>query len=476
MKKLTPTFCLICFLLSVRAQNVLQFKVSKPYCVFNFLETANRMQGTSSTFNNYILANTKNDTGFQKLCAEFGNIQLNYQYKRDEFPENRRQYRSTKDLIDIALVNSNSLEEFKSKTIGILPNSSQQQLISVLQRANNYYDQLVWNGNEQKINDQKTELSLYVSKASEIFSRLHHFYQSSWSADVPFVVALYPIPGRRGNSTATPHANSLCVGVLADETSHVERICVVLHEICHVLYDEQTAAVQHELEKCFDSNRSRYRSFAHNFFDEGLATALGNGWAYQNINGKADTTAWYNNEYINGYAKEMYPLVEDYMNRGGQIDKPFVDKAIDLFAAKFPEAPYNYAILINHVSVYADAETSAERREIWNNIGGRFQLSSTNLSTPIADENSLEMLRNNDQTQLVIVDRDHVKNMNVLQKIFPQLTGVRQSDLTTSHIFSFYDGKQRPIIILYAPEKKDVAMLVKKMSELKSFDKDHLIQ
>jgi hypothetical protein len=476
MRKTSLAFFFLTTLHLCNAQNIIQFKISKPYCVFNFLETALRQQGTSSTFNNYILSNTNADTGFKKLCADFRNIQLNYQYKREEFPENRRQYRSTRDLIDIALVNSNTIDEFKSKTIGILPNSEQQKLISVLQRADQYYDQLVWKGNEQKINGQKNELSVYVSKATEIFNTLHHFYRSSWSADVPFIVALYPIPGRRGNSTATPHANSLCVGVLADETNHVERICVVLHEICHVLYDEQTAAVQHELEKWFERNPSRYRSFAHNFFDEGLATALGNGWAYKNISGKTDTTAWYNNEYINGYAKELFPLVEEYIDKKQQIDQSFVDKAIGLFEKKFPAAVYNYGILINSVSVYSDAENSSERGEIWNYIGGRFQLSSTNLSTPIIGENSLEELKNNRQTQLIIIDRNHGKNMDALRKIFPQLEKIKQADLSTSNIFSFYDNQQRPIIILYAMEKNDVDGLVKKMSELKNFNEKNILQ
>ena len=454
-------------------QDIITFKISKPYCIFNFLETATNQQGTSSTLNDFIASNTKNDTVFKRLCLEFKNIQTDYNYKREEFPENRRQNRSTKDLIDIALVNSNTLDEFKNKTIGILPNSEQQKLVNVLKQTEKFYDNLLWNNNEQKLSNQKKELELYASKSSEIFNKFQHFYNSSWTTDIPFIVTLYPIPGKRGNSTATPHANSLCVGVLTDEIRHIERIGVVLHEMCHVLYDEQTKEFQHEIEKWFDNNSSPYKQYAYNFFDEGLATALGNGWAFKNLSGSIDTSEWYDNEYINGFAKELYPLVEDYINNNQQIDKQFIDKSIELFAKKFPNSVSDYGILLNRVSIYSDAETDLERADLMNTIGEKFQLSNVNSSSPILDKTSLELLKNSTQTQLVIISKNHKDNFNALRKMFPILSKINP---TTNTIFSFYDKNNRPFIILFATENKYINDLVKRMETLKYFDTKKIIQ
>ena len=454
-------------------QDIITFKISKPYCIFNFLETATNQQGTSSTLNDFIASNTKNDTVFKRLCLEFKNIQTDYNYKREEFPENRRQNRSTKDLIDIALVNSNTLDEFKNKIIGILPNSEQQKLVNVLKQTEKFYDNLLWNNNEQKLSNQKKELELYASKSSEIFNKFQHFYNSSWTTDIPFIVTLYPIPGKRGNSTATPHANSLCVGVLTDEIRHIERIGVVLHEMCHVLYDEQTKEFQHEIEKWFDNNSSPYKQYAYNFFDEGLATALGNGWAFKNLSGSIDTSEWYDNEYINGFAKELYPLVEDYINNNQQIDKQFIDKSIELFAKKFPNSVSDYGILLNRVSIYSDAETDLERADLMNTIGEKFQLSNVNSSSPILDKTSLELLKNSTQTQLVIISKNHKDNFNALRKMFPILSKINP---TTNTIFSFYDKNNRPIIILFATENKYINDLVKRMETLKYFDTKKIIQ
>ena len=473
MKKIIITFCFLTSVQLTFGQDIITFKISKPYCIFNFLETATNQQGTSSTLNDFIALNTKNDSVFKRLCLEFKNIQTDYNYKREEFPENRRQNRSTKDLIDIALVNSNTLDEFKNKTIGILPNSEQQKLVNVLKQTEKFYDNLLWNNNEQKLSNQKKELELYASKSSEIFNKFQHFYNSSWTTDIPFIVTLYPIPGKRGNSTATPHANSLCVGVLTDETRHIERIGVVLHEMCHVLYDEQTKEFQHEIEKWFDNNKSPYKQYAYNFFDEGLATALGNGWAYKNLSGSIDTSEWYNNEYINGFAKELYPLVEDYINNNQQIDKQFIDKSIELFAKKFPNSVSDYGILLNRVSIYSDAETDLERADLMNTIGEKFQLSNVNSSSPILDKTSLELLKNSTQTQLVIISKNHKDNFNALRKMFPILSKINP---TTNTIFSFYDKNNRPIIILFATENKYINDLVKRMETLKYFDTKKIIQ
>jgi hypothetical protein len=473
MRKYLLLCCLLFVVGLATGQDIVQIKVSKPYCVFNFLETATGQQGTSSTLRNFITTKTKDDTVFRKLCSDFTGIQLDYSYRREEFPENRRQYRSTKDLINIALVNAETFEEFKTKAVGILPNSELQKLAGILEQAESHYDSVVWNTTGSRIIGQQQALETYSAQTSDLFTMLRQFYNSGWTNGIPFIVSLYPIPGNRGNSTATPHANSLCVGVFADETRHIERMGVVVHEMCHVLYDEQPNTFQHEIEKWFAGNKSPYAQYAYNFFDEALATALGNGWAYRQISGHMDTTEWYNNEYINGYAKVLYPLVEGYMNSYTQLDSEFVSQAIVLFAERFPNAISDYGVLLNRVSIYSDAETKAERGEVFNAIGSEFQLTNTNFSTPISHETSLDLLKNSEHTQLVIVDRNHKENMNILKKIFPQLSSFKPA---ASSILSFYDQSNRPVIILYATNKADVPALVKKMKQRRNFDLKKMVQ
>lgn len=465
----------LCLLLQTTfAQNIgFQFKISKPYCIFNFLETSIYSHATSGTLQKFIDEKTQGDKEFAQLVTDYAHIRLNYQFKRDEFPENRRQTRSTYDFIAIALVNSSTIAEFRDRVIGILPNSDLQKLIAIMQQAEIYYDRIVWKDQQTKLENQLINLEKYASQCSEAFTKINHFYSSCWITEMPFQVTLYPIPGASGISYATPHANSLCIGVLTDETDHVGRIGVVLHEMCHVLYDEQPAAFEHQIDKWFEENQSPYKSFAYNFFDEGLATALGNGWASKYLSGELDPNPWYNNEYINGFGKALYPLVSEYIASNRQMDREFINKAIDLFAATFPNSITDYGILLNRVSIYNDANDGPSIDEVMNGVGNYFQLTNSHFSSPILDPTALEHLKTGGQTQLIIIDRNQETTIKAVKKLFPELSKVK---MTTNKIYAFFDEKKRPVIILTASDKSNLESLLKEMKTKKYFDQTKIVQ
>ena len=52
-----------------------------------------------------------------------------------------------------------------------------------------------------------------------------------------------------------------------------------------------------------------------------------------------------------------FTMVASYIEEGKVIDKEFTDKAIKLFEQTFPEAMYDYNILMNRINFYTDAET-----------------------------------------------------------------------------------------------------------------------
>ncbi|AWA30758.1 hypothetical protein HYN48_12070 [Flavobacterium magnum] len=467
MHKLMSVFCFLFVFNCVFSQNNIQIKISKPYAIFNFLETAINRTGTSSTLNEIITANAKDNSDFKLLCKNFSAIRMDYSYAREEFPESRRQNRSVRDLIYIALVKAETWTEFNSSIIGILPNSEQQKMLSLLKQAEPYYDQFVWITSRSKLEEQITGLSQYLPKAYQVFPIFREFYGSSWDSSIPFLVTLYPIPGTSGISTAKPYANSLCVGVLTDKAAPVETIGVILHEMCHVLYDEQPNEIQQEIDKWFSENTSPYNVHASGFFDEGMATALGNGWAYKYLSGKLDDEEWYNNKYINGFAKALYPLVAQYIDQKKSIDKPFIDRAVDLFASTFPESNSDYDLLLSNVSVYTDAENNSERDAVLDVLESQFRLRGIQLSSPVLDSKSLEFLATDKQTQLVVIDRNHRQDMEALRKIFPQLKAVSKTHLKQDFIFSFLDDTNRPVILLHMKDKATLPALVARMKTLK---------
>ena len=435
------------------------------------METATNGNGTSSYFKKYIEEKTKNDLDFKNICEEYKKINLNYSYKRFEFPDERRPNRSTYDLISINAVNSNNLNEFKESTIGILPIVEYQKLFKILFKAEKIYDDIIWNDYEKKIINQKSNLIKFKKANIEIFNRFNNFYNSTWTNEIPFEIALYPIPGKKGSTTATPHGNSLCIGVLTDETDYTSRNGVILHEMCHVLYDEQSKEFQKQLVSYFAENKSEYSKFASAYFDEALATALGNGWAYKNMNGKIDEKEWYNDDYIEGFARGIYSLVENYLNENKQIDKNFIDKSIEIFGLKFPNVNADYSILLNKLYLYYDNE---DESEITIPLRKYFRLSNVNFSSPILHPYSIEFLNESYGNQLIIVNKNQKNTLDKLKEIYPELSKINFENKPLN--LSFFDKKGNAVIILIVNNKLEFENLIEQMNKEKYFDKTKITQ
>lgn len=450
----------------LRASEIIQFRVSKPYGLLNFLETMVLSHNTSQTLQQYIADHVPaTDTAFWNIGLQFQQIILDYNYERSEFPENRHRTRSTKDLFIIAAVQSDNLEQFRNRTTGIIPNSGHILLMQLMKKAEPYYNRLIWDSCYRKTLQQKAALEQYIVLAGKAFLSFSQFYGSSWMPDQTFTVALYPIPGKNGHSTATPHANSLCVSVFADETAHEERMGVVLHEICHILYDEQPNALQHQLDSLFRKHPSPYAPYAYAYLDEGLATALGNGWGYYLLKNRMDTTAWYDDIYIDGMGHALFPLVASCINERKTIDSTFVNKAIDLFAQTFPQSVNDYNILFNKTHVYSNAETDADRNGLNNIVRRNFRISSMMSMTPIDDPFTLENIKTSAYTQLIIVHRNHAETFKKLTSIFPQLSGYLKGKKDKAFIVAFHDLAKRPIIIISANNNSEVSQALTRMQK-----------
>jgi hypothetical protein len=453
------------------SQDFFVYKISKPYCVFNFMETATNGNGTSSYFRKIIEDKTKNNIEFKKLCEEYKKINLSYNFKRFEFPNERRPSRSTFDLISNHAVNSKNLTEFKYSTIGILPIVEYQKFFKILNDAEKIYDIVIWKDYEKKIINQKNKLLKFKESNVKIFNKFNSFYNSTWTNEIPFQIALYPIPGEKGSTTATPHGNSLCIGVLTDETDLIGRNGVILHEMCHVLYDEQSKEFQKQLVSYFADNNSEYSKFASVYFDEALATALGNGWAYKNINGKIDEKEWYNDTYIEGFARGIYPLVENYLNENKQIDKNFIDKSIEIFGLKFPSANADYSILLNKLYLYYDNE---DESEITIPLRKYFRLSNVNSSSPILHPYSIENLNEGSGNQLIIIFENQKNTLDKLKEIYPELLKINFENKPLN--LSFFDKKGNAVIILIVNNKVEFENLIEQMNKEKYFDKTKVKQ
>lgn len=447
----------LCLCLAVQSQSLLKFKISRPYCLLNFIETAKGGHASSITLRDSILSHTKGDKAFAGLVQAYQTIQLDYQWNRENYPKTRRHYRTTYDLIQVAAVQSETIEEFINRIVGIIPNSDLLRLRDILKKIDPYYEKIIWQTNGEKIINQVKELEKFQGKANDAFLKLKKLYNTSWHEDLPFNVAIYPIEARKGqptHTTATVYANSLCVSVLTTEKDYAGRMGVILHEIAHALYDEQSPEFQHQLETYFDKIKTPYTEGARNYFNEAMATACGQGWVFKQLTGRMDTTSWYADEYIEGFGKVLYPMVTDYIEKNKSIDEPFIQEAIRLFGVTFPKFTYDIKANMNKLHLYINAEGDIARNQQQGYLFEYFNISSLNTSSPISDKESIEDIKKtSSETLFFMIDKDEEKTFKTLKSVLPDLKK-QKFNLKEDFILGFLDAHSRMIIILKSPTDK----------------------
>ncbi|SHK64841.1 hypothetical protein [Chryseobacterium polytrichastri] len=448
------------------------FKESEVYSLFNFMETAAKMPGTSSTYRKFITEKLADNKDFQKLVQDFKSIDYNESISRQDYPAGRNYRKSYLTLLVVTTLKSKDLEDFNERITGILPINEQMKIYNSLKNAQPYFRQFVWNESEAKIKRQISELKKYNDISSELFLKFNHFYKSSWDVQVPFYVTLYPIPGKQGNTTATPHGNALCVGSMTDSNDTIGTLGVTLHEMCHILYNEQSKEVQAELEKYFTENKSRYSKLAYSYFNEAMATALGNGYGYKILNkGNVDKGEWYNKPTINLFAKAIYPLTEKYLEQNKPIDKNFVDEIIKSFEKTFPNSIYEYGPNFNTLNLYAD---QIDGNVIFDSFFKYFSANSVHVSSPLKDVSQSHRLLEDDSSFIILLDKDQKENLEELKKAFPEIQKIKY-DSTINNI-SFFDAKNRMIVILFINKPQDLDQAFEKLEKHKQLDKNKLIQ
>jgi len=453
------------------SQQKVQIRISKPYCLFNFLETMNGSHAVSGSLKQYADSYMSvKSKSFLSILENYKTIQLYYPIRYDEFPTGRSQEGSTFDIISSAAVHAKDIDDFSDRILGILPNTEVQKLIQCLKQIEPYYNSIIWNTQYPKLVHQVQMIEKKLTTDSTVFNKLKTFYGSAWSNDFPFIISPYPIPGKHGNTGATPHGNCLCIGVLTSDSDYSGILGVAFHEMSHVLYKEQPAALQYKIDNYFRTSTSPYKDLTYNYLNEALATACGNGWAFKQLEGSFDIKEWYHNTYIDGLAHAIYPVVESYILADKEIDSVFITTTIKLFEKTFPDSFASYETILADCIYYYDSRDEKHTRQD-EVIKRYFNVSLTHVSSPILHHYSIEELQTSNQPQFILVDGNYETTFNKLNAIFPELNEYMNGHKDTDFYVSFFDAKKRPVIIIRSTSNESLDKLVKEMKNDRIIDR-----
>jgi hypothetical protein len=393
-----------------------QFKVqfSKPYAVYTFVERLSSQypaNGFKDAYEKSVFKNAELDA----IIEAFDTLDISQSYHHEGFPYGQKMPFMSVTMIRHNLVESSSPADFRNRMLGIIPNTQLNTIVRTLEKFTPVYDQLIYQPNRAAFEAQLSRLANYIATKdiAAYFDTGLHFYNSQWDAATPFIINIFPTVGSNG-FRATAIINNAISEVPVTFNDYDVLFSVMMHEIFHILYDEQSLQVKINIEKWFNESKSAGAQYAYLLLNEALATALGNGYVYEQLTGAIDKDDWYYTPYINQIAKKIYPVVKQYAIVRKPIDKNFVDAYIAAYDT-FP----GWTSEVNHIFTYRAIVTDDEKDLEY--FAQHFRHASIqDYEIPLTSI-ALSKLKDKPVTRFIIISGDNEKKLKIVTDAFPEL-------------------------------------------------------
>lgn len=348
---------------------------------------------------------------------------------------------------------SKTLDEFRSRTQGVIPLVKQQQLFTALKKLEPLYHRLIWVPNLTQLKKDQARLEHVISKAhtGKLISLQSKFYRSKWDTSDAFTMMLIPVPAKKGATHATVIGDTGLIQMLDNEKDLEGRYGVMMHEIGHSLYASETPEFQKEMASWFSESKVPTAKIAYQTWEEVLSTITGNGWAYEQAAGHEDQKEWYNNKEFNDLSKALYPLAKTYLDAGKAIDRSFVETAINEFQKRFPDAPRRNRRLLRRVMLLTDGTfgdvSELKKQTLFNHKWIR-QAEVHSSLTESETKTSLSSLSSH-SALIVLVKHKNLSFLRDLQAMVPELSTMQKILKEKSYITAL-DSKGRLLLVIEA--------------------------
>ncbi|SMO80294.1 hypothetical protein [Flavobacterium nitrogenifigens] len=392
-----------------------KIKYSEQLAVFVFLENLSDYY-PDNAFKTEFQNSRYNIEKYKNIISKFDQLSISYSFRFEDFPYGSKKTMQTQDVLKKNLIETNNLNDFKVRSMGMIPNKTLSDLGECISEFTPIYNELIYNPNREKFEKQLDEIKKYSEEhqIENYFKTGLVFYNSSWDNSIPFEAAFYPLPNSKG-FTASAFCNNFVSAIQTDLKSHKDLFSVMMHETYHIIYDEQSLEVKREMDTYFKENKSKCSNYSYQLLNEVLATVLGNGYVYEKLDGKVDAGEWYNNKYINLMAKQIYPLAKEYIEQKKPIDKNFIDQYIQLYEANFPD----WINELENIMTYRYVITENEKD--FRDINKIFRYRSRTEYEDQITENSIEKMKQTPLTKMVIISKDSKGKIKLLKNKFNEL-------------------------------------------------------
>ena len=428
-------------------------KYSEQLAVFVFMQNISENY-PKNVFKTEFQKSKYNTDNYKNIISKFDKLTIDYSYPFDEFPYGSKIPMQTRDILKKNLIETTNLNDFKLRSIGIVPNKTLSDLTEIISTFTPIYNELIYNPNKEQFEKQLVEISKYSKehKIEDFFETGLLFYNSSWDNSIPFEIAFYPLPNSQ-SFTAQAFYNNFISAIQTNLKDYKDLFSVMLHETFHIIYDEQSLEVKNDTAKYFKENKSKNSNYSYQILNEVLATALGNGYVYEKLDGKTDSNDWYYHKYIDLLARKIYPLVTDYIAQKKPMDRNFIDNYIRIYDENFP----NWINELENVMTYR--YVISENQGDFNSIRKIFWYRSSEENDTEITESSIEKMRRTPLTKIIIISKNNKEKLNLLKKKFVELKNWNfKADKDFSYKILLEDKSQ---LIILNQKKSTIETLIK---------------
>ncbi len=450
-----------------------ELQINKPYCLLNFMETlrTNGYYGPT-LYSFYQKSKYNNDENLKKLVQQYARLKIRYAYHFDSYPKYRFMARdkSTKDLFYILSSRSESLEDFKQLTVGIIPFDQHQQLFEVFEAAEPIYDELIWNPYYSAAQKRLKELKEYAQEINlnEKFQPIANFVNSSWTSDIPVVVSFSIVPGEKVRLVPPPQGNTIFCGLLTESDDYSWYVGLITHEFSHKAFAEQPLTMHQQIDQWFTASKSPHRCMVNFMFNEVLGGAIGHKIKEDLLGYPHEFT--YGQSFMRQFDEAIYPMVVSYLNDAKSIDQHFINESLRIYEKTFPNALREYSYLFQAYYLITDADNSQARNLaglIMKNISRPPMYESEN---PIIDDKNIDALIAYDFTKLLVITKDHERTIEYLKGKIGDLDRFENLDIESDFVLSFNDVQGKPYVIINIHSLEKFEEVLKTMKSLKMID------
>ena len=462
-------FLLGCF--SLRAQPAaspgpaVTVEVSRTHSLVRFVQTMAGNTGTHAGSRWMFEHSRFNTPAARRWLRRYQALDYDPGFDRDGYPAGRLGgIGSIMPGYLAASADARDLPDLQRRTVGLLPNEVLVSLDSVYHYFEPAFDTLAWQPHAAELGRLQTAYAQFLTQGHlmQQFGRLRTFYGAAWPDALPYRVLLHPQlgPGQGFTNMASVSGNVVLLNCTPHSRDFVDGSTVMFHEMCHSLSTQQRLGLQQQLEGWFLHHPSPNRRYAYNLLEEALATAGGE-WIRARQAGQLDSGEWYHDDYINRYAKALYPLVAAYTERSQTIDSAFVTQAVGLFDITFPQAATEYNNLFRHVLYWTDAADFAGAVRAFRD---QFRSTYTRSGSPVLNSpKQLGFALSGEYLPVIMVTQQHEATLKYLRQ---QLPALRAHRLRPEQSFVLSTtGPSGPLILVNAHAPAQLATAAKLLKQ-----------